>query len=116
MIRKKSDIVPVPLENVFGGNGTVMMERLLNAPEEMLGKGRAYVRHTLSEGVSIGEHTHENEMESMVIVSGKALHIINGEEQMLEAGDVIAAMPGDTHQIECYGSEPLVLIAQVLYN
>lgn len=116
MIRRKKDIIPVPLANVFGGNGTVMMERLLDAPNEMLNKGRAYVRHTLAQGVAIGKHMHENEMESMVIVSGRAIHIINGEEQMLEAGDVIAAMPGDTHEIACYGEEPLVLIAQVLYN
>ena len=44
------------------------------------------------------------------------LTIINGEEQILEKGDIIAAMPGDTHQIACLGDEPLVLIAQVLYE
>ena len=33
-----------------------------------MGKGRAYVRHTLNPGVSIGIHTHEGEMETMVIV------------------------------------------------
>ena len=55
-------------------------------------------------------------MESMVIVSGRAVHIINGEEQILEKGDIIAAMPDDTHQIACLGDEPLVLIAQVLYE
>lgn len=100
----------------MGGTGTVMMERLLDAPREMLGKGRAYVRHTLAPGVSIGSHTHEHEMESMVVVSGHARHQINGEEQLLEPGDLIAAMPGDTHQIACLGEEPLVLIAQVLYE
>ncbi len=116
IIRKKADITPTPLNNVMGGEGTVMMEKLLNAPEEMLGKGRAYVRHTLNSGVTIGLHKHENEMESMVIVSGKAKHEINGEVQYLEAGDIIAAMPGDTHGIACEGNEPLVLIAQVLYQ
>lgn len=100
----------------MGGTGTVMMERLLDAPGEMLGKGRAYVRHTLAPGVSIGSHTHEHEMESMVVVSGRARHQINGEEQLLAPGDLIAAMPGDTHQIACLGEEPLVLIAQVLYE
>ena len=114
--RKRSEMTPVPIEHCMGGEGTVMMERLLDAPAEMLGKGRAYVRHTLAPGVSIGRHTHEGEMESMVIVRGQAIHIINGEEQILEEGDVIAAMPGDTHQIACKGAEPLVLIAQVLYE
>ena len=116
LYKKAAEMTPTPISNCMGGEGTVMMERLLDAPAEMLGKGRAYVRHTLAPGVSIGKHTHEHEMESMVIVKGRARHIINGEEQLLEAGDLIAAMPGDTHQIACQGEEPLVLIAQVLYE
>lgn len=116
IIRKAKEIVSTPIEHCMGGEGTVMMEKLLNAPEEMLGKGRAYVRHTLAPGVSIGKHTHEKEMESMVIVSGKAWHVINGEEQQLTVGDIIVAQPGDTHQIACRANEPLILIAQVLYE
>ena len=73
------------------------------------------MRHTLNRGVSIGTPTHENEMETMVIVKGKALHTINGREQYLEEGDIIAAQPGDTHEISQAGEEPLVLIAQVLF-
>ena len=108
LYKKASEMKPTPIPHCMGGEGTVMMERLLDAPAEMLGKGRAYVRHTLAPGVTIGRHTHEHEMESMVIVSGRAVHIINGEEQILEKGDIIAAMPGDTHQIACLGDEPLV--------
>ena len=80
-----------------------------------MGKGRAYVRHTLNLGVSIGIHTHEGEMETMVIVRGKAVHTINGQDQYLEEGDIIAAQPGDSHGIAQTGDEPLVLIAQVLF-
>ena len=114
--RKATEIEAKPIEGCMGGTGTVMMERLLDAPAEMLGKGRAYVRHTIAPGVSIGTHTHQGEMESMVVVSGRGLHIINGEEQHLAAGDIIAAMPGDTHSLACEGNEPLVVIAQVLYE
>ncbi len=114
--RKAKEMTAVPLENCQKGEGTVLMEKLFEGPEEMLGKGRAYVRHTLNPGVSIGMHTHEAEMESMVIVSGRAVHRVNEEVQYLEAGDFIAAMPGDTHGIACDGDQPLVLIAQVLYE
>ena len=114
--RKLEELTPIPLEHCMGGKGVVMMEKLLNAPEEMLGKGRAYVRHTLNPGVSIGMHTHEKEMETMVLIAGKAKHIINGEVQHLKKGDIIGAMPGDTHSIACEGEEPLVVIAQVLYE
>ncbi len=116
LYKKANELIPTPIEHCMGGEGTVMMERLLEAPAEMLRKGRAYVRHTLNPGVSIGSHKHEKEMESMVIVSGKATHIINGEEQLLEVGDIIVAQAGDTHQIACRGKEPLILIAQVLYE
>ena len=74
LYKKASEMKPTPIPHCMGGEGTVMMERLLDAPAEMLGKGRAYVRHTLAPGVTIGRHTHEHEMESMVIVSGRAVH------------------------------------------
>ena len=51
-----------------------------------------------------------------MLISGKAVHRINGQAQQLEAGDIIAAQPGDTHEIANEGQEPLVLIAQVLYE
>ena len=57
--RKKCELETVPIEGCMGGKGTVKMEKLLCAPEEMMGKGRAYVRHILNPGVSIGMHTHE---------------------------------------------------------
>ena len=113
--RTKNELEKTPIEGCMGGNGTVWMEKLLTGQEEMMGKGRAYVRHTLNPGVSIGIHTHEGEMETMVIVRGKAVHTINGQEQYLEEGDIIAAQPGDSHGIAQTGDEPLVLIAQVLF-
>jgi mannose-6-phosphate isomerase-like protein (cupin superfamily) len=114
--RKKSELSVTPIEHCMGGKGIVMMEKLLDAPLEMYGKGRAYVRHTLHPGVTIGRHTHTGEMESMVIVAGHAVHTINGETQHLSEGDIIAAQDGDTHEIACEGKEDLVLIAQVLYT
>mgnify|MGYP001527892787 FL=1 len=113
--RMKNELERTPIEGCMGGNGTVWMEKLLTGQEEMMGKGRAYVRHTLNPGVSIGIHTHEGEMETMVIVRGKAVHTINGQDQYLEEGDIIAAQPGDSHGIAQTGDEPLVLIAQVLF-
>ena len=94
--RKKSDLEVSPIENCMGGQGTVKMEKLLHGPEEMLGKGRAYVRHTLNPGVSIGMHRHEGEMETMVIISGKAVHTINGEEQYLDCLLYTSPSPRDS--------------------
>ena len=44
--RRKCDLEKTPIEGCMGGKGTVWMEKLLLGPEEMRGKGRAYVRHT----------------------------------------------------------------------
>ena len=52
LYKKASEMKPTPIPHCMGGEGTVMMERLLDAPAEMLGKGRAYVRHTLAPGVN----------------------------------------------------------------
>ena len=93
--RTKNELERTPIEGCMGGNGTVWMEKLLTGQEEMMGKGRAYVRHTLNPGVSIGIHTHEGEMETMVIVRGKAVHTINGQDQYLEEGDIISAIDGE---------------------
>ena len=54
LYKKKKDMIPVPIERCMGGEGTVMMERLLDAPEEMLGKGRADVyKRQLSDSVNL---------------------------------------------------------------
>ena len=71
--RKKSDLEVSPIENCMGGQGTVKMEKLLHGPEEMLGKGRAYVRHTLNPGVSIGMHRHEGEMETIPLTGRSSI-------------------------------------------
>ena len=113
--RMKNELERTPIEGCMGGNGTVWMEKLLTGKEEMMGKGRAYVGNKMNRGVSIGMHTNEGEMENMVIVRGKAVHTINGQDQYLEEGDIIAARPGDSHGIAQTGDEPLVLIAQVLF-
>ena len=37
--RKKQELEVTPIEGCMGGKGTVFMEKLLYAPEEMMGKG-----------------------------------------------------------------------------
>lgn len=39
LYKKAAEMAPTPIPNCMGGEGTVMMERLLDAPAEMLGKG-----------------------------------------------------------------------------
>lgn len=116
IFRKKAEAQQIRLENCMGGAGTVLTRKLLSGPEEMHGKGRAYVRHELNPGVSIGEHRHAGEMESIFILSGRAVHTINGQVQHLCPGDIAVADSGDIHSIACEGQEPLILTALVLYT
>ena len=38
LYKKASEMKPTPIPHCMGGEGTVMMERLLDAPADMLGR------------------------------------------------------------------------------
>ena len=42
MIRRKNEMVVEEAEHLRGGEGIVHMTKLINVPEELCGKGRAY--------------------------------------------------------------------------
>ena len=54
MIRRKNEMVVEEAEHLRGGEGIVHMTKLINVPEELCGKGRAYTRSILNPGCSIG--------------------------------------------------------------
>ena len=117
MIRRLSDQAAKENVNMRGGEGTVVMNQLLDAEKgELYDKGRLYNRIILNPGCSIGQHVHEGEMESFVITSGRARYNDNGTEVILETGDVALCKPGETHAIACEGDVKCELIAQILFG
>lgn len=48
-------------------------------------------------GQKVGEHKHATMFEVFYILSGKALFVINGKENIIEAGECVVIEPGEFH-------------------
>jgi len=114
MIKRKSSYPVQEYENMRGGDGVVVIERLLT-PDELYDKGRLYAKLILDTGCSIGYHVHEGEMESFYIATGEAEVFDNGEIVRVSAGDTVLTKNGEGHSIKNVGTETLEVIAQILY-
>lgn len=83
-------------------------------------KGNAAYRHvlftgarsqlalmTLEPGADIGMESHPHVEQLIFIASGKGKAVVNGVETAVEAGDVIVATPGVSHDVVNTGTQPL---------
>ncbi len=116
MIRKSEDRKIDIKSNLFEGNGEIKVCHLLNGSDEMYGKGRVFAHTTLQPGCSIGYHVHENESETYYIYSGTAEFNDNGTITTVNAGDVTFTPAGEGHGIKNIGSDPLNIIAMILFK
>ena len=65
----------------------------------------------LPAGADIGIHTHEPDNEEVyVVVSGRGMMYLDGEQFAVEAGHVIVNRPGGTHGLRNTGNEELRLV------
>lgn len=115
MIRRKEEI-PVEMKNIRGGIGEAEAHKLLNAPEEMYGKGRLFNHMILAPGNSVGYHMHEGDNEVYYILAGSGEYNDNGEISTIKAGDVTICNDGESHGLLNTGTEPIELIALILYT
>ena len=116
MIRRSNERIIEYKEKQFQGEGGVTVRSLLNSPDEMYGKGRAFAHSTLQPGCSIGFHMHESESETYYIYSGTGEFNDNGTITTVSAGDVTFTAAGEGHGLKNTGSEPLEFIALILYK
>jgi gentisate 1,2-dioxygenase len=62
-------------------------------------------------GADIGVHTHEADNEEVyVVISGRGLMHLDGDQFEVEAGHVIVNRPGGTHGLKNTGDEELRLV------
>lgn len=115
MIRKPHEQSTEVAQNLRGGEGEVHSRNLLNAPEEMNGKGRLFKLFTLPVGASIGYHPHNDETETYYITSGSGEYNDNGKIMSCSAGDILHTYCGDAHSIKNVGTTPLEFIALILF-
>jgi len=117
MVRRHSERKLTQNTNMRGGNGTVSILAALEQDKgEFLGKGRLFSTITLPPGASIGKHTHENEMEAFLIVSGTGTYDDDGTITTVRAGDVTYTAPGQSHSIANAGDGDLVVTALILFQ
>lgn len=64
----------------------------------------------LPPGSSIGVHRHENDEEVYVILSGKGVMTLDGEEHEVGSGDVTVVFPGGSHGLENRSTEDLRIL------
>lgn len=100
-------------QNMAGGEGHVLIERLLNE-EQMDGKSRMYAKVTLEAGCSLGYHEHHGESETYYILSGRGIYNDNGREYEVKEGDCTFTGDGCGHGLVNDGKEDLVFMALIL--
>lgn len=105
----------VEKKNLFGGNGSVLMEQILN-DEQFHGMGRVFSKMTLKEGCSLGYHIHENESETYYVLSGTGEYNDNGTIRTIGPGDVTYTPSGFGHGVENVNQEDFEFIALVLFD
>ena len=115
MIRHSDDFKVEKIQGLKGGKGFVTVVNFFEE-QDFLGKGRLYGKSIIEPGNSIGYHTHKGDQEAYFILKGKALYNDNGEESILEPGDLAICRDGDSHSIESYGDEDLEYVMLILYS
>ncbi len=116
MIRRACDQKTETTERKYGGEGTTEIKKLLNAPEEMSGKGRLFAQITLQPGCGIGLHEHRGESETFCFLQGEGEVLDDRETLRVGAGDVTHTPSGHSHAVKNTGDAPLVFIALILYQ
>ena len=91
-------------EHFKGGEGTAYTKMFFD------GMNRVMLAR-LPVGSSIGMHTHETNSEIIMILSGKARIMMDGEEELLTAGQVHYCPKGHTHSTLAVGEEELRIYA-----
>lgn len=117
MIRRKEQQEIVRIEKAQDGAGTLVMKKILNGPEELDQKGRAFNHGFLEPGCGLGYHQHVGTTETIYILSGQAEYTDeNQEKTILHPGDVTFTDNGQSHSLYATGDETLEFIALVLFK
>ena len=114
MIIKKSQCTPDVRPNMKGGDGEAIVTEFVTS-KELNEKGRLFGKIRLEPGSSIGYHVHEGESELFYVLEGVATYNDNGEVYEATAGDTLVVSSGNGHSIATRGTEPLEVIALIVY-
>ena len=103
------------IENMAGGQGHVLIKRLLNE-KQLNGKCGLYAEVTLEPGCSLGYHEHHNESETYYILRGEGNYDDNGRIRPVKAGDMTFTPDGKGHGLTNTGDTDLVFMALIILD
>lgn len=115
MIKKANELRIESVPNLKGGKEIVRIINILEN-EDNYGTGRLLGISIIPVGGSIGKHWHTGDFETYYILKGRALVNDNGNEQILNPGDMTLCRDGDFHSITNIGDCDLEYFAVILYN
>lgn len=107
------------VENVNGGDGAMIRDRLLSEEKiaEVGGKCTYLSQITVEPSSSLGIHEHTGECELYFVTSGKAIYTENDVEYEVAPGDAMLCESGSTHGIKNVSdTEPLTFVAVIMQN
>ena len=112
MIWKPDEATPTWREGLQKGNGGAWCSYMVSAGQKRPGsRFRMVGRIALDPGASIGPHTHAEDEEIYVILSGFGRYMDGTEARNVGPGDITLTHRGESHALENTGSEPLVILA-----
>ncbi len=96
ILRNFLDAELTELPHCHDGDGTLLHADLFEPAQ--LASALRFVHYTvLPSGTSIGLHTHGEDNEIYIILSGNGIAEVDGERQEVSAGDVLVNPPHGTH-------------------
>ena len=117
-VYKKEELITLDKNNVAGGNGTLHGKFAFTrdmATEDEAIKEIGWM--TLNKGESVGVHSHKNNEDTYIIVSGEGIFTDgSGKETVVKAGDVTIARPNQSHGLRNEKDEPLVFLDIIAQN
>jgi mannose-6-phosphate isomerase-like protein (cupin superfamily) len=112
MLIKRNEMKTEVKDKMRGGEGHVDFVHLVDCANEK--NIRMLAELTLKPGCSIGNHSHDNETEYFIILSGEGVVNDNGTEKPVKAGDVVITGNGASHSLRNTGTVPLVVHAVIV--
>lgn len=94
------------LPHFKGGEGCLKARMFFDGTNRIL-MGR------LTPGHTIGEHTHETNSEIIYVLRGTAHMVMDGQDELVTAGDVHYCPKGHTHAMRNDGTEDTLFFAVV---
>lgn len=81
--------------------------------EDLCGSGRLMAQITLPSGAQVADHSHQDEFEVYLILTGEGEYNDNGTSVKVSAGDVTLCRDGETHGLVNTGKSDLSFAAFV---